>query len=219
MRWVGPWRRRRVRQKEEAELRFWRGRYEAENGALGHHGKELYCDHFGVETDFYAGKRVLDVGCGPRGTLEWADMAAERVGLDPLVPRYRDLGIDRHAMRYVAAGAEQMPFDADSFDIVTTMNSLDHVDDVDAAVAELGRVAAPGATWFLLVEAGAPPTATEPQTIDWEFLDSLDGWHAEWSRRIALGADHDVYGSLARGSEWEGGAGLLMARLTRSPGS
>ena len=59
-------------------------------------------------------------------------------------------------MRYVAAGAERMPFDADSFDIVTTMNALDHVDDVDAAVSEVGRVAAPGATWLLLVEAGAP---------------------------------------------------------------
>ena len=64
-------------------MRFWQGRYEAEGGTLGHHGRELYCDHFGVDTDFYAGKRVLDVGCGPRGTLEWAEMAAERVGLDP----------------------------------------------------------------------------------------------------------------------------------------
>ena len=110
-----------------------------------------------------------------------------------------------------------MPFEAGSFDIVTTMNSLDHVDDVDAAVAEIGRVAAPGATWFLLVEAGAPPTATEPQTIGWDFVETLDGWAAEWSRRIALGADHDIYGALGRGEEWAGGPGLLMARLTRKP--
>lgn len=197
-------------------MRFWRGRFEAEGGTLGHHDKELYCDRFGVDTDFYAGKRVLDVGCGPRGTLEWADMAAERVGLDPLVPRYRELGIDDHAMRYVAAEAERMPFESESFDIVTTMNSLDHVDDVDAAVAEISRVAVQGATWLLVVEAGAQATATEPQTIEWDFVETLDGWRAEWSKRVALDAAHDVYGSLARGDEWAAGPGLLIARLTRS---
>lgn len=197
-------------------MRFWRGRHASEGGTLTHHGKELYCDYFGVETDFYARKRVLDVGCGPRGTLEWADMAAERVGLDPLVPRYRDLGIDDHAMRYVAAPAEEMPFDADSFDIVTTMNSLDHVDDLEATLSELGRVTVPGGTWFLLVEAGAPATATEPQTISWDVLDTLSGWTVEWSRRLELDDGHDVYGSLARGTDWEGGPGLLLARLTRT---
>ena len=199
-------------------MRFWQGRFEAEDGVLGHHGKELYCDHFGVGADFYAGKRVLDVGCGPRGTFEWADMAAVRVGLDPLVPRYRELGIDSHAMTYVAAPAERMPFEDGSFDIVTSMNSLDHVDDVRAAVAELGRVAAPGGTWFLLVEAGAPPTATEPQTIAWDFTETLHEWDTEWSRRIALDEAHDVYGSLGRGIQWDGGPGLLMARLTRRAG-
>ena len=29
-----------------------------------------------------SGMRVLDVGCGPRGSLEWATMAARRVGID-----------------------------------------------------------------------------------------------------------------------------------------
>lgn len=50
-----------------------------------------------------AGRRVLDVGCGPRGSLEWADRARVRVGLDPLVDAYRELGVADHAMGYVAA--------------------------------------------------------------------------------------------------------------------
>ena len=31
---------------------------------------------------------TTDIGCGPRGSLEWATMAAERVGLDPPVNKY-----------------------------------------------------------------------------------------------------------------------------------
>jgi len=27
---------------------------------------------------------MLDIGCGPLGTLEWASMTAERIGHDPL---------------------------------------------------------------------------------------------------------------------------------------
>src|SRR3954451_9057639 len=110
------------------EMAYWRDRSSIEGGLSGGHYRYFFTEHFGLPESFYEGKRVLDVGCGPRGTLEWADMAAERVGVDPLVPRYRELGIDDHAMDYVAAGAEDMPFEDDSFDIVTTMNSLDHVD-------------------------------------------------------------------------------------------
>ena len=39
--------------------------------------------YFNLDKSFYKNKRILDVGCGPRGSLEWDDMALERVGLDP----------------------------------------------------------------------------------------------------------------------------------------
>lgn len=207
---------RRRRRKEAAELNFWRRRAEGEGGTLGTPPVQVcFCDFFGLDSGFYAGKRILDVGCGPRGTLEWADMAAERVGLDPLADSYRELGTERHTMTYVTAPAERMPFPDAHFDVVSTFNSLDHVDDLDAAVAEIARVTRPGGSWLVAVEADAPATATEPQTIPWTFLETLSGWRVESSRRIALRADHDVYGSWAEGREWTGGAGLLVGRLER----
>ncbi len=198
-------------------MRFWRGRRDAEGGTLGLplDGQSLFCERFDLEPGFYAGLRMLDVGCGPRGSLEWAEMAAERVGLDPLAERYRELGTGRHAMRYEAGGAEEMPFEDGHFDVVSTLNSLDHVDNLEAAVAEITRVTASGGTWLLVVEADAPATATEPQTIPWDFLDDREGWTVRTARRIALGADHDVYGSWGRGEPWSGGPGLLVARLSR----
>ena len=65
---------------------------------------------FGLDKRFFGDKRILDIGCGPRGSLEWADNATETVGADPLVGVYRRLGTDRHRMKYVEAGAERLPF-------------------------------------------------------------------------------------------------------------
>ena len=213
-RWL-RWRPRPQRAKEAAELAYWRERV-AHEGTLGHdHYERVFTAHFELTTAFFAGKRVLDVGCGPRGSLEWADGAAERVGLDPLVDRYRELGIDRHAMRYVSAPAEHMPLPDASFDIVATLNSLDHVDDVDRAVAEITRVAAPGATWLLTVEVGHAPTATEPHALEWDVIEAFTGWRVEWSARSGVRGDHDIYASIDEELPYVSGPGLLRARLTR----
>ncbi|MBW3652290.1 MAG: class I SAM-dependent methyltransferase [Actinobacteria bacterium] len=205
----------RPRSKGDAEMGYWSERA-AREGVLGNaHYERVFTTQFGLERSFFAGKRVLDVGCGPRGSLEWATGAAQRVGLDPLVERYRELGIDRHAMDYVAAAAERIPFADASFDVVATLNSLDHVDDVDAAVGEITRVAAPGATWLLTVEIGHPPTATEPHSLAWDVAERFAGWRVAWSARNGLRPDHDIYASIDEDLAYAGGAGLLRARLTR----
>ena len=81
-------RRTRASGKLAAELAWWRGARERlgdlEAGIPFY--RWAFTEHFGLDPGFYRGKRLLDVGCGPRGSLEWADMAAERVGLD-LRPR------------------------------------------------------------------------------------------------------------------------------------
>ena len=203
--------------KGDAEMDYW-SRRAAVEGTLGNaHYERVFTAQFHLQRSFYDAKRVLDVGCGPRGSLEWATTAVRRVGLDPLVERYRELGIHRHAMDYVAAPAERMPFADASFDIVASLNSLDHVDDVDAAVAEITRVAAPGATWLLTVEVGHEPTATEPHSLPWTFAESLAGWRLQWSARNGLREDHDIYASIDEDRPYGGaGPGLLRARLKRA---
>jgi ubiquinone/menaquinone biosynthesis C-methylase UbiE len=95
---------------------------------------------YGINREDYRGKRVLDIGCGPLGSLEWADMTAQRVGLDPLVPRYLKMGSSKHKMEYVASGSENIPFPDGYFDFVTSLNSLDHVDNLDLTIHEIKRV-------------------------------------------------------------------------------
>jgi len=114
----------------------------------------------------YNGKRVLDIGCGPMGSLEWADMTARRVGLDPLARSYLTFGADQHKMEYVASGSERIPFDDGYFDVVSSLNSLDHVNDVYATIKEIKRVVRRGGLFLLMVEINHPPTVTEPITIN-----------------------------------------------------
>ncbi|HUP64033.1 MAG TPA: class I SAM-dependent methyltransferase [Thermoanaerobaculia bacterium] len=153
------------RWKEWHELLYWKLRKRAE-GVLGHgHYAHFYTTHFGLDASSYAGKVVLDIGCGPRGSLEWAGMAARRIGLDPLAEQYLAMGADRHRMEYIASPAETIPLPDGACDIVCSFNSLDHVDDVDRTANEIKRVTRTGGLFLLLVEVNHPPTACEPHLL------------------------------------------------------
>jgi SAM-dependent methyltransferase len=174
--------------KEDAEFAYWRQRHDQqgplEQGA--HHYKHVFTEPFELTEAFYAGKRLLDIGCGPRGSLTWAGMAAQRVGVDPLVPRYRDLQQGDHGMEYVATGAESIPFADGHFDVVSTINSLDHVEDVGSAIAEITRVTKPGGSLLLLVDVGHAPTPTEPHELKWDLLERFE---QDWE--LVFRRDHE----------------------------
>lgn len=181
------------------ESLYWRRR-KADERVLGNDWyAPLFTTRVGLDREVYAGKRVLDIGCGPRGSLEWADHAARRVGLDPLVAVYRRLGIDQHAMEYVAAPAEQQPFPDASFDIVTSINSLDHVDDLEVTIEEIGRVLAPGGLLLVVVEVGHAPTIAEPHRIGWDLAARFgDGFEVERDEHLEFLADEPGVGASLR---------------------
>lgn len=187
---------RQRRQKFQHELAYWKGRHHAERELKHTHYEQFYTTVFGLTHDFYAGKKLLDIGCGPRGSLEWADMAAERVG--PLADDYKKLGANRHKMSYVNASSDHIPFTDGYFDVVTTFNSLDHVDSLDRSIAEIGRVAKQQSTLLLMVEINHPPTPTEPITLTRAILDRFrpafsikKTWECSMLERR-----HDVYGGV-----------------------
>jgi len=160
--------------KEKHELHFWNKKLQEEGGQLvNRHYQRFYTTFFGLTPEFYTGKRIVDIGCGPRGSLEWADMSAERVGVDSLAKEYLKLGASRHKMRYVDAGAEAMPFETAHFDVACSFNSLDHVDDLGRAVAEIKRIVKPGGLFLLITEVNHEATPTEPQSFSFDIVDKF----------------------------------------------
>lgn len=101
------------------------------------------------EYDRFAGKRVLDVGCGNGYVLSRYSMAGARTtGVD-----LTEAGVTLSRQRFQHAGlpgsfsqgnAEQLPFADESFDCVCSMGVLHHTPDTARAVAEVHRVLRPG---------------------------------------------------------------------------
>jgi SAM-dependent methyltransferase len=115
---------------------------------------------------FFAGKVVVDIGPGPLGFPD-ACPARVSIGVDPLAERYAASGLllpDSPAL-YLTAGAEAIPLVSACADVVLARNSLDHVDDPAAAVAEMRRILRPQGTLILGVDIDHPATTTEPHTI------------------------------------------------------
>ncbi len=152
--------------KEANELHYWRRRKNTEGTLSNAHYKDFYTTHFGLAESFYENKMILDIGCGPRGSLEWADMASRRIGLDPLAAEYRKLGADSHKMEYISSPAETIPLEDGTCDVVFSFNSLDHVESVERVAAEIKRVVRVGGLFLLLVEINHPPTSCEPHELN-----------------------------------------------------
>lgn len=96
---------------------------------------------------------VLDVGCGEGqvSRLAVAGGARRVVGVDPtwaqvLVARERGGGPS-----YLRAAADRLPFAGDSFDAVVACLVFEHIEAVDAAIAEVGRVLRPGGRFLFFL--------------------------------------------------------------------
>jgi SAM-dependent methyltransferase len=95
----------------------------------------------------HSGMSVLDVGCGPGGlTRELvARVGAESVAaIDPSAPfveaaRERNPGVDVRE-----AGAEELPFEDDSFDAALASLVVAFMRDAEAGIGEMARVTKPG---------------------------------------------------------------------------
>lgn len=160
-------------EKGTAELAYWRRRKIAESDLSNGHYGYFYTTHFDIHRDFYQDLKILDLGCGPRGSLEWAIGAAERVGLDPLATSYLAMGAQAHKMTYVAGSGDCIPYPDGHFDVISSFNSLDHVDDLDRTIDEIIRVLSVGGTFLLLTNVNHAPTVCEPQCFGFEIVSRL----------------------------------------------
>ena len=93
----------------------------------------------------------LDVGCGA-GFLsnELARQGIQVTGLDisPESLRVAANYDTTKSVKYLSGDAYQLPFESESFDSVSAMDFLEHVDDPSKAVNEIGRVLKPGGQFF-----------------------------------------------------------------------
>lgn len=121
----------------------------------------------------------------------------------------------KHSMAYVAAAADRLPVEGLRCDLHA--QPLDHVDDLGAAVAEITRVAAPGAVWLV----GRGRRASNGDRASGHRLGLprwLCAWRVESAQRLALDSGHEHLRFVGEGGRVGGRGGLLVARLARVAG-
>jgi SAM-dependent methyltransferase len=155
--------------KGAEELGFWKREYEREGGRFQNSWYERNMLAMAGEPDgsFLAGKIVADFGCGPRGSLEWATAAKERIGIDVLASAYQQtFDLSSHRTHYVNSTEARIPLPSASVDVLFTINAIDHVDDFTLMCNELLRILRPGGEFIGSFNLHEPATACEPQTLD-----------------------------------------------------
>ncbi|MEV8253746.1 class I SAM-dependent methyltransferase [Rhodoglobus sp. NPDC076762] len=101
-----------------------------------------------LEPYLESGLSLLDIGCGP-GTItaEFAERLAPGrvVGLDAAPAAIvKASAITAANLSFIVGDAYALPFDDNSFDLVHSHQTLQHLGDPVAALAEMKRVAKPG---------------------------------------------------------------------------
>src|SRR5713101_7706187 len=111
----------------------------------------------------FAGKRVLDVGCG--GGILAEALAREGARVTGVDPSEKSLAVARaHAARsrltidYRPGTAEDLPAAgfAGAFDLVFAVDVLEHVDDLERSLAAIARLPAPGRAFGFLTHNRTP---------------------------------------------------------------
>jgi SAM-dependent methyltransferase len=89
--------------------------------------------------------RVLDIGCGDGQISRMlAATGSEVVGVDPTWNQIRVAAERGGGADYVRASADELPFPGGSFDAAVACLVFEHIDAIDAAIAEVARVVRPG---------------------------------------------------------------------------
>ncbi len=205
--------------KTATELWYWRLKKWREGILTNTHYQPFYTNYFDLNLDFFNEKKIMDIGCGPRGSLEWATMAAECVGLDPLADSYLKMGADKHRMRYVKAGSEAIPFEDNYFDIVTSFNSLDHVDNLEQSITELTRVLKPNGLFLFIADIHDEPTVSEPSAFSWDVMERFRKDFTTLNEKHYEG--HQLYASIRNGIPFDHNNpkkryGVLTAKLQKT---
>jgi SAM-dependent methyltransferase len=124
--------------------------------------------------------RVLDAGCGSGRTLQELTPYGEVQGIE-LDPGAAELARSRGRGEVRIGRLEELPWEADSFDLITCLDVIEHTPDDRVTLSELRRVCKPGG--YLLV------TVPAYQAL-WSMHDVANHHYRRYSRsRLRAAAD------------------------------
>ncbi|MBT5874496.1 MAG: methyltransferase domain-containing protein [Candidatus Latescibacteria bacterium] len=187
--------------KYHAEIDFWRSRFEIDQNTFENSNYQRILLAMAGEDDdaFLKGKIVADFGCGPRGSLAWADVAQLRIGIDVLADKYADAFTDdviSHGMVYLKSTERVIPVPSEFVDVLFTLNAIDHVDSFQNMCHEIVRILKPGGLFIGSFNLEEPPSDCEPQQLNETIIKAslLDKLVIQTYRVSRKGPKENLYG-------------------------
>ena len=132
----------------EAHARWWQDEFT--EGADPEYDEQI----IPLAAEHVAGaRRVLDIGCGEGQIARVAHRAGAQfvLGLDPTAAQVAEAARRAGGPSYGRAEASALPCADESFDAVIACLVFEHIVDVDSAIAEVGRVLAPGGRFLFFL--------------------------------------------------------------------
>jgi SAM-dependent methyltransferase len=158
-----------VGNKQSSEINFWKYEYSVNNNSFYNkqYRKLMLAIAGEVDESFIKGKIVADFGCGPCGSLVWAESATIRIGIDVLVDQYSHYfpSILSHGMIYLKSSEETIPLPSEFVDVMFSLNAIDHVNNLPIMCKEIIRVIKPGGLFCCSFNLEEPATIFEPQRL------------------------------------------------------
>ncbi len=124
------------------------------------------------------GARVLDAGCGSGRTMQELAGYGRVSGIE-LSPDAAEVARARGLGEVHIGSLEHLPWEDESFDLITCLDVIEHIDDDIGALAELRRVCVPGG-WLLV-------TVPAYQAL-WSAHDEANHHRRRYSRPMLRGA-------------------------------
>ncbi|MDP2365898.1 MAG: class I SAM-dependent methyltransferase [Ignavibacteria bacterium] len=107
------------------------------------HQKTKYIEDLKIKSDAFTGIKVLDIGSGPFPNASFLNNC-EVYNLDPLLPYYLLAGFPLHIyngdIKFIYGYSEKIPVEDNYFDLILSLNALDHVDNFEDTAREIKRV-------------------------------------------------------------------------------
>jgi len=128
---------------QESEVRSQNSGVRSQEPEVGPHHSSLITHNSGL--------RILDVGCGTGANLEMLAKYGDAEGVDvsdEALTFCKQKGLEVHK-----GLAEELPFEDGSFDVVTGLDVIEHLDDDIAGLEEMYRVLRPGGRALIFVPA------------------------------------------------------------------